>query len=407
MFSPFRLLPAVALLAASSVAHAADFLDFPAALDEAKRTGKDIVVLEDGSDWVPDSPALNRALADPALRRRLGDRVIWARHDNPDALPADFKEPVKPDIAPTNLPALLVVSPDGRTHAMAEGLRSDRVPAVIGAVPKILEQRLRRDLSWKKAEAASGVERARLYGAGLDLMSFDLAKARKDIRDAIKKADPDDISGYTFKYGFDQSGVGAFHEGMTMKLLEQKKYADIIAEADKRLRNPTLTPRQRQIVMTARFQAYRGRGDLPKAFDELRAIAAVAPTNDMARAAIDYLRAYTVPVRLTEAAWRSDQNPPDWVPFVLDVSKIVTAPGSYEIEFRHRAGHLRLRKMTLTAGKTELASDANTSEQRKLRLTVAALPAGPGKSEPIELTVEARGTGWHESFGEILVTKVN
>ncbi len=407
MLSPFRLLPAVALLAAASAAHAADFLDFPAALDEAKRTGKDIVVFEDGSDWVPDSAALNRALADPALRRRLGDRVIWARHDNPDALPENFNESVKPDLAPTNLPALLVIAPDGRTHAVAEGLRSDRVGVVIGAMPGILDRRTRRDLAWKQAEAASGVARARLYGAGLDLMPFDLAKTRKDIRDEIRKADAQDVSGYTFKYGLDQAGVGAFHEGVTIKLLERKQYPELIAEADRLLRNPVLAPRQRQIVMTARFQAYRGRGDLPRALAELKAIAAVAPANDMGRAAADYHTAYTEPLRLTAAAWRSDQNPPDWVPFLLDVSKIVTGPGTYEVEFRHRAGHLRLRRMAITAGKAELAADANTAERSKLLLTVAALPASVVRPAPVELSVEARGTGWHESFGDILVTKVD
>lgn len=69
------------------------------------------------------------------------------------------------------------------------------------------------------------------------------------------------------------------------------------------------------------------------------------------------------------------------------------------------AGRAAAADEALAAFKTggrEIASDANTSESRKLRLTVPAT----AKGRAIELWAESCGTGWFAGRGEIVVSKV-
>ena len=403
MTFPRHLLPVAFFPVALVAAVEPVFLDYPAALEQAKATGSDILLFQDGSDWASESAALNAALASPVARARLGRRVIWARLDNPDlGEPGkDSKVPV-PDVTPWNLPALQLIAPDGRTQVVAEGLTAAKVPGVLAAIPGALDARVRRDALRAKAESASGVEKARLLGAFLDSLPLSLAQGRKDIREAIRKADPKDESGYTFKYDFDAVGASSFHEHKIGKLLREKKYDEALAEANERLKGRALSTNQRQIIMAARFQVYRAQEDMAKVDSELKAMVAVDPKSDMGRGAAAYLRDHTLPVKLNGLAWRPDQNTPVWLPFVADVSKLVTAPGTYEIEFKHRSGHTRFRKVSLLSGRKEVAAEANPKEQRKVRLRVASLPRGP-----LELWAEARGTGWFDGAGDIVVTKVD
>lgn len=393
-------------LAAAPFLRAADLPDYPAALEQAKTSGKDVLLFEDGSGWSAESPALNAALA---AQNVAGGRVILARRDNPNRLTplteaernAERSRP-KPDFESKNLPALVLVAPDGHVYAYAEGLTAARLPAALSHLGSRLDLRPRLDALRKKADAATGVERARLLGAYLDSLPFELATRRKDIREILRKEDPKDDTGYTFKYSFDQSGASSLLEGVVLKHIWEKKYDEALAVCNERLRNKVITNNQRQIIMSGRFQVYRAREDIPKAVAELRAILALDPRTDMGRGAAAYLRDHTEPVRLKALAWDQSENPPVWLPMIADVSKIITGPGAYVIEFKHRAGHTRFRRVSLQAGKTELAADDNAKESRKVRLTVSARPSGP-----VELRAEALGTGWFDGAGDILVTKVD
>lgn len=400
---PFIL--TAALVAAPFAARAAgEFLDYPAALAAAKASGKDILVLADGPGWAPDSGRVRAALASDAARRSLGDRVLWGVFEYESAGAPDAGKPAKkkgaePEVAPWNLPALLVVDPEGRVGAMAEGLRHDSVGGVLSRVPALLDARKRRDDLWAKARAAAGPERAKLLGAGLDLMPLDRAVERKDIIDDIRKSDAKDSSGYLLKYTFDAS---AYHEGRVDKLIAEKKVGELLAGIDRDLANPRLTVRQKQVLLTGKFQALRGTDRLAPALDVLRRIVAMDPRNDMGRGAANYLKLLTEPVRLDGREWTGRDNRAVWLPMVADVSDSVKAPGVYEVEFRHKSGHTRFAKTAFVCAGKEIAVEANPKESRKVRLTVEKAPAGP-----VELRADSRGTGWFEGAGEIVVTKVN
>jgi DNA-binding protein len=88
---------------------------------------------------------------------------------------------------------------------------------------------------------------------------------------------------------------------------------------------------------------------------------------------------------------------------VVDLSAQLKEPGTYQIEFKHREGQTRFRKISLKSGGREIASEANTAESTKVRLT---LPEEI-KGRKIELWAESCGTGWFSGRGEIVITRIS
>lgn len=379
----------------------ATFGEYSAVLDGAKQAGRDFVVFYEGPSWQEESSAVARELNGASRRDRLPKASGWA------AIPAGAlaeeeakKLKVKPDFTPYNLPALALVDGGGRTYAVAEGLTPANLPQALESLAAAGPARERRDGLWEKAKAASGAERAKLFGQGLDQMDFRFARGWKDILAEIQKADPSDASGYGFKYTFH---AATFHEKTTGPMLEAKKQDELIALVEKNLANPVLAPWQKQALLTAKMQACRSRGDTAGAVATLKQVVAIDPKSELGTGAVDYIRILTEPVKLKTRNWEANDNRPVWLPMVVDVSDVVKEPGTYEIEFKHAAGHTRFRKVALRSGDKEIVADANAGESRKVRLQVSSV----SRARAIELWAESMGTGWFEGRGEIVVTKVS
>lgn len=376
------------------------FHDYPAALEAAKASGKDILVLVDGPGWAPDSAEVRKVFTSAGARSRFGDRVVWSlieQHDTGEA-PEKKGKPVEPEVNPWNLPALLVIDPAGRVGAVAEGIRAKTAATILSRVPSLLEARRKRDDLWTRARAASGAARAQLFGAGLDLMPIDRAMERKDIAAEIRKADPKDTTGYGLKYTFDGN---AFHEKEVNALIRDKKYDELKKVMDGYLANSRLLPRQRQVILAGYFQMYRAREDLKGALETLRRIASIDSRGDMGVGAQRYRRYLVDPVVIEGLSWAPYDNRPEWLPMVFDVSDLVKTAGEYEVEFAHRAGHTRFGKVALLSGGSEIGSDENKGEKRKVRVKVTA-PRGK-----VELRVLSRGTGWFDGEGDLRVRKID
>jgi len=396
-----RLLPLLALaLSVVSQAEPLALKPYPEIHAAAQQAGGDFAVLFGGPDWLPETAAVRGALDQPATTAALTNIVGWA------SVPAEALAPgnveklnPKPDFTPYDLPALALVDAAGQTFAVAEAVTARNLPQAIKALAAAAPARARRDALFAKARAASGVASARQFGQGLDQIAFRFSSQRKDILAEIQKADPVDASGYTFKYTFNASG---FHERVTQKLIAEKKQAELLAQVDQHLRNPVLLPTQRQALLSAKMQAYRSLDEIPRAVTVLRQIVAIDPRSELGTGATQYIRLLTEPVRLRGLRWESYDNRPTWLPMVADVSAALKEPGTYDIEFKHLDGNTRFRKVALKTGGREIASDANTTESRKLRLTVPAT----AKGRAIELWAESCGTGWFAGRGEIVVSKV-
>ncbi len=392
-----------ALVASPFAATAAEtFLNYPEAIAAAKAKGGDVVLFVDWPNRAPDSAAVRRVFAAPEIRKPFDESTVWGIFEYTESTIEPEKKPAKgevPEDAPWNLPAVQVIDPDGRVFASSEGLRAGTARAVMAKIPALLDTRRKRDALWTQARAAGGLERANLFGAGLDLMPQKQAEARKDIVEEIRKADPQDASGYAFKYTFRAS---EFHDKTVNPLLKANKTDEVLKLVDEKMRNPRLTVRQKQVVLTARFQAMVRAKRIPEGLEVLRQISKLDPRNDMGSGAEQLIKYYTEPVRLAGREWSSWDNRPIWLPMIVDVSDAVKTPGTYEIEFVSKTGNTRFAKTELVAGGKVLASDPNGKNSRKLRLTVTESPKGP-----VELRADALGTGWFDGTGEILVNKVD
>lgn len=392
-----------ALVASPFTATAAEtFLKYPDAIAAAKTKGGDVVLFVDWPNRAPDSAAVRQVFAAPEIRKPFGESTVWGIFEYTESTTPPEKKPAKgevPEDAPWNLPAVQVIDPDGRVFASSEGLKAETVRAVMARIPALLDTRRKRDALWTKARAASGLERANLFGTGLDLMPQEHAEARKDIVEEIRKADPKDASGYVFKYTFKAS---TFHEKMVDTLIKAKKTDEVLKLVDEKMRIPHLTVRQKQVLLTARFQAMVRANRIPEGLETLRQISKLDPRSDMGRGAEQFIKYYTEPVRLSGRVWSGGDNRPIWLPMVVNVSDVVKAPGAYEIEFKSKTGNTRFAKTELVAGGKVLASDPNEKNNRKLRLTVTESPKGP-----VELRADALGSGWFDGTGEILVTKTD
>lgn len=394
---------ATALSLCSLEARAAETqFSYEKAVATAKEKGVDVILLADAESNTPDSSAVRRAFNSPALRKPFGDNVVWCLYEYPESTSKTFKKPDKgqaPEVSPWNLPAIMVIDPEGRVFALAEGLRSKNAAATLKKIPSLLDARKKRDALWKKASSAKDAERANLLGAGLDVMPASRAYSRKDIIDEMRKADPQDTTGYIFKYTLDGN---QFHQHSVDALIKAKKTGELFALVEKQLKNPHLTIQQKQLLLTGRYQAMIQEKRYPEALDVLRSIIKLSPTSDLAIGAKEFINYYTKPVILTKRQWHTKHNRPVWLPMVVDVSDIVKTPGTYEIEFKMKTGNTRFSKTELAVGNQVIASDDNPKEQRKLRLNVSETPKGR-----VVLRANSLGTGWFDGTGDILITKVN
>lgn len=396
-----QFIPIFVMAASSFHARAADFVTYSEASATAKQAGRNYVVFYQGPSWLSETAQVTRLLADPAVRKQIGGVDQWA------AIPAEAlsneevkKTKIKPDFIPYDLPAFALVDPEGKAFAVTEGVTAANFPQAIKALAAAAPTRERRDALFEKARKASGLERTKLFGQGLDQVQFRFSSQRKDILSEIAKADPNDASGYTFKYTFHAS---AFHERVAAKLIKEKKQAELFALVDKHLTNPVLLPQQRQALLSAKMQAYRSQDDILHAVEVLRKMVAIDPRSDLGMGAADYIRLLTEPVRLRGRVWEYLDNRPTWLPMIADVSDVIKEPGTYEIEFKHYEGNTRFRKVVLKSGDKEIVSEANDKESRKVKITVPE----SAKGKKIELWAESRGTGWFEARGEIVVTKAS
>lgn len=395
----FSLASLGVMVACFGSAFGMETLPYDKALEKAVVNKKAVVVLCDGSDWLPQSESIRKAYQE--LADNAGDMdavVIWAIQDEKNVQTEEEKKAKRPPLKVWNYPAFQVVDSEGRPLYVAEGVTPDvlvkKAPAMI---KKVLEAAEKRDKIWEDAKSKQGPDAAGLIGKGLDQLPEKAAREYKAQLEEIKKADPEDKRGYYLKYTYN---FLPFKEGDLNKLIEEKKYADAYKLIEKKLNASTLTTYQKQSIMTGKFIVARAEGDLTKALNYLRQVAAVSPDTEYAKAALALVDIYTKPVMLQEMKWRTSDNRPVWLPMVVDVSSAVKGSGTYEIEFKGKGGHTRFRKASFrnSSGKV-LVEAPDDKESAKFTLN---LPSGPSK---VLLQVESQGTGWFDGRGDIVVTK--
>lgn len=347
-----------------TLAHAATMqADYPAALKAATASKGNIAVLVVGSDWCRPSQPYADAWNSPAFAKSLPDSLVLLtidRKESPNAAEKTLAETNKDCPLPMrSVPALIFLDHTGRVIGSRSGAAELGAPARIAEHIKIFSViQQKRDEYWKRADQVQGIKRAEALGQGLDMMNQGSGhgKVYAPILEEIKKADPQDQSGYWGKYHFPGQDLAAqIMDGYVSK----KDFAGAEAELLRWHANKRLSTEQKQHLQAARFALYRAwpeKAQLArKALEDMRAI---APRSPLGIAATNYLTELYPPLSL-EHGWRPEHFTGSRSKWKIDVSKTITEQKSYTLTFQYTAGAdaLQIHGARLIDRQGVLASD--------------------------------------------------
>ena len=375
---------------------------YHAVKDEAKTVNKYMIVVWAGTDWSPKSREVTRAAEH--LSKSSAEPVLWCVQDEREEMTEEEKKLPKPPGAVWNIPAIQVVSPDGHTVFLSEGVSRDTLPAVVKQAVEAVKQQNKADALWEKAAAASGANAAALYGEGLQQLPPYAARERKDILEKIRKADPEDTRGMHFKYTFNHLPYIEKVQRMVNDSAKdggRKDYKAAHAYVDKQLKIPGMTPLQKQQVMAARFWLYRNEGKKDLALKTLKDIARISPKTLMGVGAQSYYRYLTEPVTLKEPRITGYYLRPEMTPTRVNIADMLNGPGNYKITFKMNSGGCSIRNPRFMRGTrvvSELPRDQQDKNGREFTLRLSG-------SEKPDLVFDCQGHGWFDVDCDIIVTK--
>lgn len=316
--------------------------DYPEAQNLAKQHGADIVVLVIGSDWNQPSKRYAETWNDASFAKTLPENMVllcWDKVENPDAAAKELAAKNKDcPAAVRSVPGLALIDQEGRLVGTRNGTEELGEPKQLSQhIRNMVATRSQRDELWKRAQQVQGVKRAEALGQGLDVMKQHLGhrKVYDPIFQEMKKADPEDKSGYVGKYQFPGADLAPHMLGNYV----QKK---LFVEGENYLlqwhRNPRLDPEQRQQLHAARFCLYQNwpekRALARKALEDLRD---VNPRSVMGQSASRYL-AHLFPPLTYENGWKPIHLKGEKSSWKIDVSRQIAQKGDYALTFRYTAG---------------------------------------------------------------------
>lgn len=385
----------------------ASLLPYSQAVELAKKENKKIVVIWNGSDWSPNAVESTKVFDEKA--QALDNEVIFAVYDDKNGMTeAELKAP-KPPGDMFKIPAIQIISPDNSiVYFSHQKLTPEKVVKVMEKMPLYLDDLEEAEALWKKADAVSGAAAAKLYGEGLDFLQYDAAQGQKAIIEKMQKADPADSDGYILKYTFGHEGFMNQLAKIARGGADEKDFKGSLdwslsdAYIDKCLTYKHLPIELRQKILAAKFSTQRQRDNMPAALATLKEIVALDPKSQLGIGAANYYDFYTKPVYLKELKYTGQDMRPRFSPWIMDVSKIITEPGTYEIE--RKGGGVDTRNMQLFSGKAIIVDVPEDQKDKNTSQFTIELPANTSMHQ-LELHVEAIGHGWYDGSGEFVITK--
>ncbi|MEO5916032.1 MAG: hypothetical protein ABIS50_17485 [Luteolibacter sp.] len=268
--------------------------DFTAAMEKAKSSKANIVVFVHGSDWNRPGETVAKIWNDPRFLSGIGTGVLLVNIDRKES-PSSSDEALaklnaKGDPEVRSIPAVAVYDNEGRFVGSFSGLAEiEAAGGLLPATRRLLATCRQRDEFWKTADGASGMIKAGRLGQGLDSMDIGLGPKGlyKPVLEEMRKADPEDQSGFIGKYTFSSEKL----VDLALDKAEKKDFAAADTELKKWDSNPRLSPKQRQQLQGARFALYQRwperKRDLKAVLEAMRDI---DPKSELGMAAITYLR---------------------------------------------------------------------------------------------------------------------
>jgi thiol-disulfide isomerase/thioredoxin len=259
--------------------------DFDAVIKEAKASDKTVLIDFTGSDWCAWCIKLRQEVFDqPEFEAGAKDKFVFVELDYPkdkarltEAV-AKQNEALLKRYPIKGYPTILLCDGEGRPFAVT-AYQEGGAAKYLGHLDELLAKRAARDKAFTEAGAKEGVEKAKLLIAALEGLQLDpamIAANYAEIAEQIKKADPNDETGFAKN----EAAQGRFTEFMG-KLSESRQAKNLEGEikaAEEALADPKISGELRQQV----FGHHAASFAYAKKFDEAIAVLnrAIAETPD-------------------------------------------------------------------------------------------------------------------------------
>jgi thiol-disulfide isomerase/thioredoxin len=229
--------------------------DFDAALKEAKASSKTVLIDFTGSDWCAWCIKLRKEVFDqPEFEAAAKDKFVLVELDYPKDKARLTEAVVKQNegllkrYPIKGYPTILLCDGEGRPFA-ATAYQEGGPAKYLPHLDELLAKRGARDKAFTEAEGKEGVEKAKLLISALEGLQLDppmIAANYAEIAEQIKKADPNDETGFAKNEG----AQARFTEFMT-KLGESRQAKNLEGEikaAEVALADSKITGELRQQV---------------------------------------------------------------------------------------------------------------------------------------------------------------
>jgi thioredoxin-related protein len=278
-------LPAVvlALLGACAGLAAEESLwvtDFNAALDQAERDGRDLLIDFTGSDWCMWCMKLKEEVfSQPAFRAEAPKQFVLVMLDFPRSKPVSAaNEMLQQEFMVQGFPTIVLADSKGRAYARTgyRGVGAEKYLAHLGELRK---SKAERDELFAKAAQAKGAEKARLLDQALMRLENDgaLVGYGEEVQQIVA-ADADNKAGLKKKYE-----SRARIEQIEKTLMGARDFKAAVEKVDAFLKEMDPAPESRQYALYLKGAAQATQGQREEALATLQAAVEAAPLTEAAQ----------------------------------------------------------------------------------------------------------------------------
>ncbi len=295
----FLTLAAACLLAPQPGTAATVYKTYSEASQSVTKDGYILVVYAKGWDRFSE-PFCKEIIADPEIQAAAGDAALILAPFYQYAKPEDKQKQAEvwgnlgEPRAHSNetYPCILMYDKDGSLYGRVQGTSfiKGTMAERAAEVKAKLEAKHKQEELMSQANAASGVEKAKLVAEACAIEGIERPNGWRDI---VKAADPSDESGMIRRLNFDYYGFSQKYCGRKSDGGLEMDTEDTIKEMEKFLKDPAYTPEQKQIFHAVIIGTLRRSGagatQLKGAVMEMKRL---APESHMGVTAEQYIKLY-------------------------------------------------------------------------------------------------------------------
>lgn len=401
------LLSLCAALVAAPVAQAAQVAqNYDQAKSMATEDGYILFIYGKGWDKKGDMQC-RRLMAEPAIQKAAGNAVMILApllQFPDDAAKAEMKA-VAGDLAypsaslKISYPAIVMYSKTNRRYAYICGpdvVKND-VKAIAARMEKHLKALRTQEALLAKAEGAQGGEKAKLLFEASHVQD---AEGIDKVINEIKKADPEDKSGYV--------AAQEYNNGFQKDPDAAATLEEVLARLDKVIADPRYTAEQKQKTCAYAIGCIRRKGGYNQAELMQKYL------DQMPKFGPDTLLTKTVPVIKRDwitglqyaEGWNGGNMPMNDKPTELEGKLPIAAAGTYSIEFAPKGGRNKavIKRVALYDGKKLIAEDKTEKTIADKGDRVYKLTAPAAVKEPHLFISFGNKPTERDTRGEIIIT---